>query len=108
MPTPCCCGAGRNRKKGEMNGKSGNMNNVLAQIYPTGCFIPGDEVIAVFDADQVPCHISDTCASGQARQWPRPAAVHGLCATPACFLLALLRKAQLVWHASDRRPWKAL
>lgn len=61
-----------------MNGKSGNMNNVLAQIYPTGCFIPGDEVIAVFDADQVPCHIPDTCASGQARQWPRPAAVHGL------------------------------
>jgi len=45
--------AGRNRKKGEMNGKSGNMNNVLAQIYPTGCFIPGDELIAVFDADQV-------------------------------------------------------
>ncbi len=36
-----------------MNGKSGNMNNVLQQIYPTGCFIPPDELIAVFDADQV-------------------------------------------------------
>ena len=36
-----------------MNGKSGNMNNVLAQIYPTGCFIPGNELIAVFDADQI-------------------------------------------------------
>ena len=45
--------AGRIRKKGEMNGKSGNMNNVLAQIYPTGCFIPGNELIAVFDADQI-------------------------------------------------------
>lgn len=44
--------AGRNRKSGEMNGKSGNMNNVLAQIYPTGCFVPNDELIAVFDADQ--------------------------------------------------------
>jgi cellulose synthase/poly-beta-1,6-N-acetylglucosamine synthase-like glycosyltransferase len=45
--------SGRTRKKGEMNGKSGNMNNVLQQIYPTGCFIPPDELIAVFDADQV-------------------------------------------------------
>lgn len=41
------------RKKGEMNGKSNNMNNVLQQIYPTGCYIPPDELIAVFDADQV-------------------------------------------------------
>ena len=36
-----------------MNGKSGNMNNVLSQIYPTGCFIPPNELIAVFDADQI-------------------------------------------------------
>ena len=36
-----------------MNGKSNNMNNVLQQIYPTGCYIPPDELIAVFDADQV-------------------------------------------------------
>jgi hypothetical protein len=47
--------AGRVRKKGEMNGKSNNLNNVLQQIYPTGCYIPPDELIAVFDADQV-CH----------------------------------------------------
>lgn len=46
-------GAGRVRKKGEMNGKSNNMNNVLQQIYPTGCYIPPDELIGVFDADQV-------------------------------------------------------
>ena len=38
-----------------MNGKSNNMNNVLQQIYPTGCYIPPDELIAVFDADQVRC-----------------------------------------------------
>ena len=52
-PTSLLNCAGRIRKKGEMNGKSGNMNNVLAQIYPTGCYIPGNELIAVFDADQI-------------------------------------------------------
>jgi endoglucanase len=52
MPPFLHC-AGRVRKKGEMNGKSNNMNNVLQQIYPTGCYIPPDELIAVFDADQV-------------------------------------------------------
>ena len=36
-----------------MNGKSNNMNNVLMQIYPTGSFIPSNELIAVFDADQI-------------------------------------------------------
>lgn len=45
--------AGRVRQKGEMNGKSNNMNNVLMQIYPTGSFIPSNELIAVFDADQI-------------------------------------------------------
>lgn len=45
--------SGRVRKKGEMNGKSGNMNNVLMQIYPNGSFIPSNELIAVFDADQI-------------------------------------------------------
>ena len=54
MPPSDFC-AGRVRKKGEMNGKSNNMNNVLQQIYPTGCYIPPDELIAVFDADQVQC-----------------------------------------------------
>ena len=36
-----------------MNGKSNNMNNVLMQIYPDGSFIPPNELIAVFDADQI-------------------------------------------------------
>ena len=53
--TQCRRCAGRVRKKGEMNGKSNNMNNVLQQIYPTGCYIPPDELIGVFDADQVRC-----------------------------------------------------
>ena len=45
--------SGRRRPPGEMNGKSGNLNNVAAQLYPKGTFIPGTELIAVFDADQV-------------------------------------------------------
>ena len=45
--------SGRKRPPGEMNGKSGNLNNVAAQLYPKGMFVPGTELIAVFDADQV-------------------------------------------------------
>ena len=45
--------SGRVRAPGEMNGKSGNMNNALAQIYPKEYAIPGNEVVCVFDADQV-------------------------------------------------------
>ena len=44
----------RQRPKGEMNGKSGNLNNAISQIYPEGVPIPGNEVLAIFDADQVP------------------------------------------------------
>ena len=44
---------GRTRPKGEMNGKSGNLNNVCSQIYPPGLPIPGNEIICIFDADQV-------------------------------------------------------
>ena len=40
--------SGRVRPPGEMNGKSGNMNNCLGQIYPKEHRIPG-----LFDADQV-------------------------------------------------------
>lgn len=36
-----------------MNGKSGNINNVCAQLYPPGTRVPGSELICVFDADQV-------------------------------------------------------
>ena len=38
---------------GEMNGKSGNVNNVCSQMYPPGTRVPGSELICVFDADQV-------------------------------------------------------
>ena len=41
------------RPKGEMNGKSGNLNNCCSQLYPEGTPIPGTELIVVFDADQV-------------------------------------------------------
>ena len=45
--------SGRTRAKGEMNGKSGNVNNVCNQLYPPGEPIPGNEVLCIFDADQV-------------------------------------------------------
>ena len=45
--------SGRVRPPGEMNGKSGNMNNCLGQIYPKEHRIPGNELVCVFDADQV-------------------------------------------------------
>ncbi|PRW56955.1 Six-hairpin glycosidase [Chlorella sorokiniana] len=46
--------SGRKRAKGEMNGKSANINNAAKQIYPAGHDIPLTEVLCVFDADQVP------------------------------------------------------
>jgi endoglucanase len=45
--------SGRTRAKGETNGKSGNLNNVFAQIYPAELEIPGNECLVIFDADQV-------------------------------------------------------
>jgi endoglucanase len=45
--------SGRDRKKGEMNGKSNNINNVCRLLYPAGLEIPLSESIALFDADQV-------------------------------------------------------
>ncbi|KAK9908885.1 hypothetical protein WJX75_004221 [Coccomyxa subellipsoidea] len=45
--------SGRFRKKGEMNGKSGNLNNCARQIYPPEIPIPGNELMCIFDADQV-------------------------------------------------------
>ena len=48
--------SGRKRPQGEMNGKSGNINNVCSQLYPPGTVVPGNELICIFDADQVrPC-----------------------------------------------------
>ena len=45
--------SGRKREPGEMNGKSGNINNVCSQLYPHGCHVPGTELVCIFDADQV-------------------------------------------------------
>ena len=45
--------SGRKRAPGEMNGKSGNINNVCSQLYPPGTVVPGNELICIFDADQV-------------------------------------------------------
>ncbi|CAL8466081.1 g5617 [Coccomyxa elongata] len=45
--------SGRSRAKGEMNGKSGNLNNCLRQIYPDDLPIPANEIVCIFDADQV-------------------------------------------------------
>ncbi len=45
--------SGRKRPAGEMNGKSGNINNVCSQLYPPGTVVPGNELICIFDADQV-------------------------------------------------------
>ena len=53
--------SGRKRPPGEMNGKSGNINNCCSQIYPKGTKIPTNEVVCIFDADQV--HRYDECVS---------------------------------------------
>lgn len=45
--------SGRKRKPGEMNGKSANLNNCLTQVYPEGVPIPTNELVCIFDADQV-------------------------------------------------------
>ena len=44
--------SGRQRPVGEMNGKSGNLNNCFSQLYPEGCTIPTNELMCIFDADQ--------------------------------------------------------
>ena len=37
--------SGRLRAKGEMNGKSANLNNCLTQIYPEGVIVPHNELV---------------------------------------------------------------
>ena len=54
--------SGRKRPPGEMNGKSGNINNVCSQLYPPGTVVPGNELICIFDADQV-CTTFDVTGS---------------------------------------------
>ena len=45
--------SGRTRKAGEMNGKSANLNNCLAHVYPSDLAMPPHELVCIFDADQV-------------------------------------------------------
>ena len=45
--------SGRVRPADESNGKSGNLNNALTQIYPDGTKIPRHEIVCIMDADQV-------------------------------------------------------
>lgn len=45
--------SGRFRATDETNGKSGNLNNALTQIYPEGVKIPLSEIVCIMDADQV-------------------------------------------------------
>ncbi|DBA93998.1 hypothetical protein WJX77_002685 [Trebouxia sp. C0004] len=45
--------SGRKRAPGEMNGKSANLNNCLKMIYPGDRAVPPNEMVAIFDADQV-------------------------------------------------------
>lgn len=44
--------AGRIRPREEMNGKSGNLNNVLEHLYGDQP-IPGNEILCILDADMV-------------------------------------------------------
>lgn len=45
--------SGRSRTAGEINGKSANLNNCLGQIYPENIPVPPNEIVCIFDADQV-------------------------------------------------------
>ena len=38
---------------GEVNGKAGNLNNLLEQLYPLAGAAPETDLVAVFDCDQV-------------------------------------------------------
>ncbi len=52
-PTQVVYVSGRKRDPNEMNGKSGNINNCCSQIYPKGTKILPNELVCIFDADQV-------------------------------------------------------
>lgn len=58
--------SGRTRAEGEMNGKSANLNNCLGHLYPDGCCVPANEIVCIFDADQVRCgtHPAGSLAGG--------------------------------------------
>ena len=46
--------SGRTRAKGEMNGKSANLNNCLTQIYPEGTIIPHNELVSFLGFSLLP------------------------------------------------------
>ena len=50
-------------KRGQLNGKSANLNNVLSKIYPPGASIPDTDVIMVMDCDHNvdPAFFEKTC-----------------------------------------------
>lgn len=54
--------SGRARPAGEINGKSGNLNNALNLIYPPGVPIPLDEA-GLSKASPSPSHGSDLCSA---------------------------------------------
>ena len=56
---------------GEMNGKSANLNNCLSYLYPAGTTIPANELVCIFDADQVRhCWSSRISAASHVCQLP--------------------------------------
>ncbi|KAF8068163.1 midA [Scenedesmus sp. PABB004] len=93
---------GRQRAKGEINGKSANLNHALTRVvYPqhaaTPAGIPLGEVVVVFDADMAPRRdffLKARRAAGARAQRPRPGArvlevmcddAVALCLTPQGF-----------------------
>lgn len=43
----------------EVNGKAGNLNHALREMYPRGAPVHPGEVVAVFDCDQARAALSD-------------------------------------------------
>eukprot|EP00884_Botryococcus_braunii_P022000 jgi/Botrbrau1/8484/Bobra.0237s0099.1 len=54
LATPCIRYlSGRQRQPDEVNGKAGNLNNAIREIFPPGRDPSPNDVVAVFDCDQV-------------------------------------------------------
>ena len=84
--------SGRRRAAGEMNGKSGNLNNCMTQIYPEGEPVPYNELICVFDADQVLPYLLQPCGCRMSIPFPpraRSAAVQMSSCWPAGHQMAV-------------------
>ena len=80
--------SGRKRPIGEMNGKSGNLNNVASQLYPEGCTVPSNELLCIFDADQASAFVqrdapqvlsgeTTTLSTRTGSSWPEAQGGHG-------------------------------